>query len=207
MSTAPTWRAVAARAASLLLRYPDDTVMDALPLIDVALLEMPPEVADPLRMVVGHRAATDPGQLRADYVELFDFRRRSCLHLTYYTCGDTRKRGEALADFAATYKHAGLELVDGELPDYLPAVLDLAAVDDAGWGLLRDNRIGLDLLTESLGKDGSVYRHAAEAVRRMLPAAQPADLAAVARLARTGPPVEQVGLEPFGLADVTGGRR
>jgi nitrate reductase delta subunit len=207
MSAAPAWRAVAARAASLLLRYPDDTVMGALSLIDVAVQELPPEVSDPLRMVAGHRAATDPGRLRADYVELFDFRRRSCLHLTYYTCGDTRKRGEALADFAAMYKHAGLELVDGELPDYLPAVLDLAAVDDVGWQLLRDNRIGLDLLVESLAKDGSVYRHAAEAVRRMLPAAKPADRAAVARLARTGPPVELVGLEPFGLADVTGGRR
>ena len=45
MSTAPAWRAVAARAASLLLRYPDDTVMDALPLIDAAVRDLPPEVA------------------------------------------------------------------------------------------------------------------------------------------------------------------
>ena len=37
-----------------------------------------------------------------------------------------------------------------------------------------------------------------DAVRAMLPVARPADLAAAARLARTGPPQELVGLEPYG---------
>ncbi|MFG1674088.1 nitrate reductase molybdenum cofactor assembly chaperone [Micromonospora sp. NPDC049282] len=203
----PTWRAVAARAASLLLRYPDEEVLAALPTVRVALDGLPDAVAGPLREVVTHRATTAPVALRAAYVERFDFRRRCCLHLTYYTCGDTRRRGEALVDFAAAYKSAGLAVVDGELPDFLPAVLDLAAVDDGGWQLLRENRVGLDLLTEALGREKSVYRQAVQAVREMLPPAQPGDIAAAVRLARTGPPVEQVGLEPFGLVDTTGGRR
>ena len=105
------------------------------------------------------------------------------------------------------FKAAGLRLVDGELPDYLPAVLDLAAADGSGWQLLGDHRIGLDLLSAALTKQGSVYRHAIDAVRQLLPAARPADLAAAAQLARTGPPVEQVGLEPFGLGNPTGARR
>lgn len=205
--SAPAWRAVAARAASLLLRYPDDEVLAALPTLRAALAELPAAVAGPLHTVAEHRSAAVPGELAAGYVQTFDFRRRCCLHLTYYTCGDTRKRGEALVGFAAAYKAAGLAVVDGELPDFLPAVLDLAAVDDGGWRLLRDNRVGLDLLTEALGREGSVYRHAVEAVRAMLPPAGPAELAAVATLARSGPPVEQVGLEPFGLVDTTGGRR
>ncbi|MFI5488396.1 nitrate reductase molybdenum cofactor assembly chaperone [Micromonospora echinaurantiaca] len=203
----PAWRAVAARAASLLLRYPDDEVTAALPVLRAALDELPAALAGPLGEVVAHREGTPAGQLRAAYVELFDFRRRCCLHLTYYTCGDTRKRGEALVGFAAAYRRAGLAVVDGELPDFLPAVLDLAAVDDGGWRLLRDHRVGLDLLVEALGRERSVYRHAVAAVREMLPPAGPAELAAAARLARTGPPVEQVGLEPFGLVDTTGGRR
>ena len=41
----------------------------------------------------------------------------------------------------------------------------------------------------------------------MLPPPQPGDIAAAIRLAQTGPPVEQVGLEPFGFVDTTGGRR
>ncbi len=195
----PTWRAVAARAASLLLRYPDAAVLAALPTLRTALDGLPAEVARPLRAVAEHRTTADPTTCAVEYVELFDFRRRCCLHLTYYTCGDTRKRGEALVEFLAAYKAAGLELVDGELPDYLPAVLDLAAVDDGGWRLLTANRVGLDLLVESLAKEKSVYRHAVEAVRGMLPAAGPADRRAMAQLARTGPPTEQVGLEPYGV--------
>jgi nitrate reductase molybdenum cofactor assembly chaperone NarJ/NarW len=207
VSDQPTWRAVAARAASLLLRYPDHDVLAVLPTLRAALEELPAPVAGPLRLVAEHRATTDPGPLAAAYVELFDFRRRCCLHLTYYTAGDTRRRGEALVHFAAVYKAAGLQTVDGELPDYLPAVLDLAAATDGGWRLLRENRIGLDLLAEALTNQGSVYRHVVESVRAMLPPARPGDIAAAVRLARTGPPVEQVGLEPFGLLDPTGGRR
>lgn len=205
----PTWRAVAARAASLLLRYPDAEILAALPVLRAALDELPAAVADPLRIVAAHRATADPTELAAEYVQLFDFRRRCCLHLTYYTCGDTRLRGEALVGFATAYREAGLRVADGELPDYLPAVLELATVvvDDAGWRLLRDNRVGLDLLAQALAAEKSVYQHAIEAVRAILPVPQPADLAAAARLARSGPPVEQVGLEPFGLVDTTGGRR
>ncbi|MFI7577742.1 nitrate reductase molybdenum cofactor assembly chaperone [Micromonospora sp. NPDC049497] len=203
----PTWRAVAARAASLLLRYPDEEVLAALPTVRAALDGLPAAVGRPLREVVAHREAVPPVDLRASYVEMFDFRRRCCLHLTYYTSGDTRRRGEALVEFAGAYKAAGLAVVDGELPDFLPTVLDLAAVDDRGWRLLRENRVGLDLLVEALGREKSVYRQAVAAVREMLPPAQPGDIAAAARLARTGPPVEQVGLEPFGLVDTTGGRR
>jgi nitrate reductase molybdenum cofactor assembly chaperone NarJ/NarW len=201
------WRAVAARAASLLLRYPDETTLAALPVVNAALPSLPPAVAEPLGFVATYRHETDPALAAAEYVELFDFRRRCCLHLTYYTCGDTRKRGEALVLFAAGYKAAGMQLIDGELPDYLPAVLDLAAADDAGWRLLRENRVGLDLLAEALANAKSVYRLAIEAIRAMLPPAQPGDIAAAIRLAQTGPPVEQVGLEPFGLVDTTGGRR
>jgi len=205
--TEPTWRPVAARAASLLLRYPDDDVLAALPLLRAALDGLPPAVAEPLRQVAGHRAATGATELAGAYVQLFDFRRRCCLHLTYYTAGDTRRRGEALVLFAAAYKRAGLETVDGELPDYLPAVLDLAALDDGGWRLLRENRVGLDLLATALETEKSVYRHAIEAVRRMLPPPQPGDVAAAVRLAETGPPAELVGLEPFPLAEQSGARR
>jgi nitrate reductase delta subunit len=203
----PQWRPVGARAASLLLRYPDAEVLATVPTITAALDGLPDSVAGPLRLVAAHHAATDAGVLATEYVELFDFRRRCCLHLTYYTAGDTRLRGEALVGFADAYREAGLRVCDGELPDYLPAVLDLAATEDAGWRLLREHRVGLDLLTQALAIVDSVYQYALEAVRAMLPAAQPSDVAAAARLARAGPPQESVGLEPFGLVDTTGARR
>jgi nitrate reductase delta subunit len=193
----PGERAVAARAASLLLRYPDGNMLAALPAVRAALVELPSTVAAPLDTVAAHRASADPVQLAAEYVAVFDFRRRCALHLTFYTHGDTRARGQALAAFAAAYRMAGLAIEGGELPDYLPAVLDLAATDGGGWRLLREHRVGLDLLESALERDGSLYAHAVRAVRALLPPPGPADLAAAARLARTGPPAEQVGLQPY----------
>jgi nitrate reductase delta subunit len=199
----PGQRAVAARAASLLLRYPDADVLAAVPAVRAALAELPAAVAGPLGEVAAYRAGADPVGLASEYVAVFDMRRRCALHLTYYTHGDTRARGQALADFAAAYCVAGLVVDGGELPDYLPAVLDLAAAHHNGWRLLRDHRIGLDLLESALERDGSVYAHAVRGVRLLLPPPGPADLTAAARLARTGPPAEQVGLQPY---SVPGGR-
>ena len=100
-------RAVAAKAASVLLRYPDETVLPALPVLRAALAGLPPRVAEPLSIVEQYRSETDPTRLAVEYVELFDLRRRCCLHLSYYTAGDTRKRGEALLEFAAVDHEAG----------------------------------------------------------------------------------------------------
>jgi nitrate reductase molybdenum cofactor assembly chaperone NarJ/NarW len=197
-------RAVAAMAASLLLRYPDGPALAALPAIRAALGELPSDLAEPLGRVADHRAGTDATALAAEYVELFDLRRRTCLYLTYYTAGDTRARGQALVAFAAVHRAAGFLVDGGELPDHLPTVLELAArADEAGWALLREHRVGLDLLAAALAAVGSVYRYAVEAVRSMLPPPGPAQRVAAATLARSGPPREEVGLQPF----TVGGRR
>jgi nitrate reductase delta subunit len=180
------------------------------PVVVAALDGLPDPVAQPLRLVARHRAEASPAALEASYVELFDFRRRCCLHLTYYTAGDTRRRGEALVRFAEAYRSAGLRVAEDELPDFLPAVLDLAAGHEAGWRLLREHRVGLDLLLRALSEHESVYEHAVRAVLAALPPPRPADLLAAARLARSGPPQEHVGLEPYGTrgaGEAVGGRR
>jgi nitrate reductase delta subunit len=198
-------RAVAAKAASVLLRYPDEQTLSALPAVRAALEGISPRLARPLSIVEQYRTGTDPTQLAVEYVELFDLRRRCCLHLSYYTAGDTRKRGEALLEFAAAYKATGFEVEGGELPDYLPAVLDLAAqAGDEAWVLLRAHRIGLDLLFQALDASGSVYRHAVAAIIALLPPPTGADLAAAIALARSGPPREEVGLQPFALTSGSG---
>jgi nitrate reductase delta subunit len=196
--------AIAAKAASLLLRYPDETVLASLPELRAAIGELPHPIAQPLATLTAHVAATPPGRLEQSYVETFDLRRRCCLYLTFYTHGDTRARGAALVAFAEAYRSVGLAVDGGELPDYLPAVLDLAAtVGEPGWRLLRAHRVGLDLLAAALNRDGSPYAHAVQAVRLLLPAAGPHELAAAQRLAAAGPPAERVGLSPY----PTGGAR
>ena len=63
----------------------------------------------------------------SDYVELFDRGRATSLHLFEHVHGDSRDRGPAMIDLGQTYEKAGLVLAEGELPDYLPAVLEFVS--------------------------------------------------------------------------------
>ena len=74
------------------------------------------------------RLKNEPGlSSEAAYVELFDRGRGTSLHLFEHVHGDSRDRGPAMIDLVKTYEAAGLLLDDGELPDYLPAVLQFAS--------------------------------------------------------------------------------
>jgi nitrate reductase molybdenum cofactor assembly chaperone NarJ/NarW len=68
-----------------------------------------------------------PLRAEAEYVDLFDRSRRTALHLFEHVHGDSRDRGTAMVDLAQTYERAGLVLGDGELPDYLPVILEFAS--------------------------------------------------------------------------------
>ena len=72
-------------------------------------------------------ANADPLESEADYVQLFDRGRSTSLHLFEHVHGDSRDRGPAMIDLAQTYEKAGLFLAPGELPDYLPAVLEFVS--------------------------------------------------------------------------------
>ena len=151
------------------------------------------------RTFLDHAAATPLDVLQPDYVHLFDLSRKQALYLSYWTDGDTRRRGEVLGRFKAAYR-ASVWLVDtgGELPDYLPIVLEFAAVadPDAGLALLAEFRPSLELLRLALSDAGTPYADGVAAVCAVLPGASPKDRAAVAAMAG-GPPTEQVGLEPY----------
>ena len=69
----------------------------------------------------------EPLATEAAYVQLFDQGRATSLHLFEHVHGDSRDRGPAMIDLAQTYDQAGLYLAPGELPDYLPAVLEFVS--------------------------------------------------------------------------------
>ena len=126
-------RAVVFALVSRLLRYPDEELVRDLPALAEATATVPVAASAPLRRLCRHLAATDLLDLQADYVATFDLRRRNALHLTYFAGGDTRRRGLALWRFADLYRRRGRHVADGELADFLPALLELAAElpDDA----------------------------------------------------------------------------
>lgn len=192
--------AVVCQAASILLQYPDGTVRGRAPVVAAAVAALPPGPAHTaLAGFLDHLAATPPRDLAEAYVATFDRRRRCCLYLTWWADGETRRRGQALAELKDRYRRGGLELGNAELPDYLPVVLEYAATGDLADGLtlLQQHRAGIELLRLALRDAGSPYAPVVEAVCALLPGPSPQDRAAARRLARTGPPQETVGLDPY----------
>ena len=201
--------AVVRQLAGLNLGYPDAELLTRLPLMRMAVATLRASVGGPLAGLIDHLARTPPEQLATDYVATFDLSRRHALHLTYFTHGDTRKRGLALLRIKQTYRRFGFVIDDSELPDHLGVVLEFAAtVDaDAGTRLLLEYRAGLELLGLALAEARSPYAAATAAVSATLPPLHGSAREAIVRLAAEGPPGEEVGLDPFVPPEVSGARR
>jgi nitrate reductase delta subunit len=201
------------KLCSLLLSYPDGELLAARDEIcdGVAELTGTPARASLERFCAWWRGE-DPLALEQGYVSTFDLDKRCGLYLTYYGEGDRRDRGMALLRLRKLYRAAGLPQQDGELPDFLPVVLEFAAFAPGGRGelVLREYRAALELVLESLRERTSPYAGVVEAVCVTLGEPSAADRARAIRLAASGPPQELVGLEPFAPPEVspgTGARR
>jgi nitrate reductase delta subunit len=203
-------RRIVWQAASLLLAYPDDDQDHRLGLVQNALTALEPRTREPLQAAVDHLRGSSLIEASAQYAEIFDWKRRRTLFLTYYTAGDTRNRGMALLAFADLYRAAGVVPPSRELPDHLAVLLEFAATVDesAGYEMLSRHRTPIDMLQDGLQRVSPVYAGVIGAVSATLPPATAADLKEARRLAMQGPPVESVGLEPFALTiGVRGGTR
>jgi nitrate reductase delta subunit len=185
------------KLASVLLQYPTMALFDGLGQLAEAVSAAPRASRGPFRIFLEWLSRTSPDTVAMHYVETFDLRRRCALYLTYYRYGDTRKRGMAMLEFKAAYRAAGFEPVEDELPDYLPLVLDFAALHPRGEQLLRAHRADLELLLRALRQAESPYADVVAAVCAQLPGLRKPDLARVTRAWEQGPPAEDVGLEPF----------
>jgi len=188
---------VVRQAASYLLAYPDQVLVDRVPVIRAALAEQRVATLDAF---LDHVERTPLEVLERQYVEVFDLSRRHALYLSYWTDGDTRRRGEVLGRFKAAYRASGfLVNTSGELPDYLPMVLEYAAMAGPkdGIDLLQRYRASLELIRLSLAERSAAYSAVLQAVCETLPGASPADRQAALAMARSGPPREAVGLDPY----------
>ena len=191
---------IAWQIQSLLLSYPDEELLGRRPLLRNAVGTLPTPVGAPLGDFLDHLDRTPLPELAAEYVATFDHRKRFSPYLTYFSYGDTRKRGMALLRFKHAYRRAGLELGADELPDHLAVVLEFAAIDPAaGTRLLTEQRAGLELMRLGLREAGSPWTRVLDSVSATLPPLRGREHEAVARLAASGPPEEEVGLEPFAL--------
>ena len=189
------------QVASWCLSYPDEQLMAKLPVLRAAVDGLAPSVRrDALLEFLGYADSTGLGEQQRTYVDVFDVSRKHALYLSYWTDGDTRRRGEVLGRFKQRYRASGF-LVDtrGELPDFLPMVLEFAAIADPveGLALLQQYRASLELLRLALVETSTPYAGVVAAVCATLPGESPADRATVYAMAAQGPPVEQVGLDGY----------
>lgn len=189
------------QAISLLLDYPSEELEGRLPLLREVASGLPDPVRMPLTSFLTHLASVPLAQVQRDYVETFDHTRKCCLYLTYFSYGDTRRRGVALVQFKQAYRRAGVELSADELPDHLGVVLEFGATSDleAARKLVTDHRAGLEMLRIALADRESPWADVVTALCATLPALDGEGLDAVRHLIEQGPPQEDVGLEGYAI--------
>jgi len=126
----PTTATKTLRVLARLLAYPDAELRSNLSELRQALHDeraLPALRLTELDALIDQLARPASLDTEAAYVELFDRGRATSLHLFEHVHGDSRERGPAMIDLAQTYKTAGLYLAEGEMPDFLPVVLEFTS--------------------------------------------------------------------------------
>lgn len=188
------------RVASALLRYPDASLVKALPTIrEAALQEQIPHDTEIAKLIDSwlDRELID---LETEYVEIFDLGRSTSLYLTWHQFGDRRQRGLVLSKLKREYMTHGMNPVESELPDWLPLMLEFAAVapEPVGVELLEKWRAPIEMIRKVLHEQNRPQAVLLDLVSATLPKLGSNVREAVERLLAEGPPDEEVGLEPFG---------
>jgi len=148
---------------SRLLDYPDDELMKNLELVEEAV-ESLSSVTDDERTVLRdfliYVKSKTLVELQGEYVDTFDMVPNHSLHLTHHLLGDDNKdRGPALIELTEYFKGLDLQAKEGELPDYLPLILEYAAVlnkEDSD-AFLTQATPAIAILAKSLKKVKSPY--------------------------------------------------
>jgi nitrate reductase delta subunit len=183
------------RALAWLLRYPDAELRGLARALAAALREegaLEPGRLAELDALASRLAAADAIRTEAEYVELFDRGRRTSLHLFEHVHGDSRDRGPAMVDLAQTYERSGLLQTPGELPDYLPVVLEFASTQPPREAreFLRETAHIVRAIFTALAGHGSPYATVLAAVLDL--AGEPAGRVEVA----AEPPLDESWAEP-----------
>jgi nitrate reductase delta subunit len=119
------------RALAALIAYPTEALQAATGEIAAVLAE-DGLVPAPRRFAIGdllaELASRDIYDLQERYFALFDRSRTLSLHLFEHVHGESRDRGQAMADLIALYRSHGFEPTASELPDFLPLFLEFLSL-------------------------------------------------------------------------------
>lgn len=114
-------------ALGLLLSYPTNELVEAMPELRNVLLAEEFVGAETLTTLEPLFKTVRDGpllDLQEDYVSLFDRQPGLSLHLFEHVYGESRDRGQALAELSDLYASSDMLVANGETPDYLPAFVE-----------------------------------------------------------------------------------
>ena len=83
---------------------------------------------EPLSHFLSEISSRSEGWLEEHYVATFDFSPEHSLYLTSHEHGDDRARGTAMLALKKRIEEAGYFLDEGQLPDFLPLLLEFLSV-------------------------------------------------------------------------------
>lgn len=111
----------------LLLTYPESTWIDHCEELRLTLHEegkLKPTSLKSVDALIDDLSSGELLDLQERYCDTFDRGRSNCLNLFEHVYGESRDRGQAMAELLELYMAKGLESTGAELPDYLPLYLE-----------------------------------------------------------------------------------
>jgi len=147
---------------SKLIDYPDNELIENLDSV-IEYIKDSSEIAtdekEILMEFVSWMRSHTSIKLQETYVETFDMVPEHDLHLTHHIFGDDRGRGPALIDLSEHLKNEGLEVKEGEIPDFLPLLLEYASTldDIKSRAFLGDAKKIIKIIADNLDKAKSPY--------------------------------------------------
>lgn len=150
---------------ALLLDYPTAHTVAILPKIMPELEEEKLLNRMSLRNMLSFMEAVENKELlewQEQYTGQFDYAPSTSLYLFDHIYGDSKKRGMAMVDLKQLYSSEGMEIMSGELPDFLPVLLEFIAntqTPGQGADLLAETIHVLRKIESNLAEGNSPYHY------------------------------------------------
>ena len=158
---------------SVLLEYPKKELTDHWEELNQLINKLPDLSAEDKKILTGFTQWASNLSLtkfQAEYVDNFDMTAENSLYLTYHLFDEQdRDRGPALIQLSELYKSTGFEIGDGELPDYLPLILEyVSTMDDvaSAQAFLQQTSQAAEIIASNLEKNESPYAPLVRIVER-----------------------------------------
>ncbi len=147
------------KLASILLQYPEREWIEHEELEREISLLKDKDVQKLFRQFLDYLKKNEIEQLCETYVNTFDFSDKTTMYLAYNIFGDQQERGQAFLKLKEEFRNAGFPLMDDELPDYLPLVLEFASIAPQEYArkMFMIHKKSIDQLVEELKAANNPY--------------------------------------------------